>query len=56
MKKCSARATRVASGVLEGDERREGEGREESPIPSQSRKNVRRDVWVDVWEMGSQLW
>lgn len=39
----------------EGEERREGDGREERPIPSQSRKNVRREVAADDVAMDSQF-
>lgn len=42
-------------GALEGGERREGDGREERPIPSQSRKNVRREVAADDVAMDSQF-
>lgn len=43
-------------GALEGEERREGDGREERPIPSQSRKNVRREVAAEDVAMDSQFW
>ncbi len=39
----------------EGEWKRFGEGLEESPIPNQSRKNVRRPVEEPVMAMDSQL-
>lgn len=42
-------------GALEGEETREGDGREERPMPSQSRKNVRREVAAEEVAMDSQL-
>lgn len=42
-------------GEDEGDERREGEGREERPIPSQSRKKVRRPEELAERATDSQL-
>jgi hypothetical protein len=42
-------------GVPEGEERRAGAGRDERPIPSQSRKKVRREVEAACWEMASQF-
>ncbi len=42
-------------GEDEGEWNRAGEGREESPMPSQSKKNVRRPVAAPVTAMDSQL-
>jgi hypothetical protein len=54
-KKCSARDTRVGMGDVDGEERSEGDGRDDKPIPSQSRKNVRRPVAAEDVAMGSQF-
>ena len=54
-KKCSARATRSGTGADEGEDMRWGEGRDERPIPNQSRKNVRRPVELELVAMASQL-
>lgn len=43
-KKCSARATRLGIGAEAGEERSEGDGRDERPMPSQSKKKVLRPV------------
>jgi len=44
MKKCSALATRLGIEAEAGDARSCGDGRDDKPIPSQSRKKVRRLV------------
>lgn len=41
-KKCSARATRDGTDAEDGELSSAGDGREDRPMPSQSRKNVRR--------------
>lgn len=42
-------------GVDDGDDKRAEEGREDRPIPSQSRKKVRREVLAPCWAIPSQL-